>query len=658
MSTKNQAKSRHTIQKSTEDEDEVIEIEEIPTKPIKNKVSQKSKEMAENSSSEATTPNKKKQKKKKKESDLIEIMDIEIPEIDLEKKKVSSPPLRQKKSISKLSENKEKKDEKLSVQSVNKIDVRKKSPFNKEKKGKQSASITLDESDGDENEIKVTTEVKIGNSKSNKKNSSKVTRKKSINSNSKEIAIVQVKKNKKNVVKNGKNNKKNNQEIELLSEESDNDKRKENITRIHVQKRKKYQKDNVLTPNLCTDNVNSGYLSSRKMSHKKEGKSYEKDGVKSKSTIKVSLKEDKIEKKMKNLLGRKRKPDKKVLKSITPNKKSSKSENSNKKSSTPIPTKKTPSQVKLSKAKSRTPFKNIGKKNNKNHDLFDTKMEIEEKKSKKNLVTPELAVLEQLVNEYGLERVLDSLCNSKSNHKNKLDSCIQGLKDSCLDNKINFIVCKMIFSYFESKFNEQEKKFLEKKRATSVNKFTPKKIVRTNSKKSTSKSPIRDTKSIFSVMDQCEGGSPIKIDEEENQESKKNENNEKKINSLEKNKSKNIANVSNEEEKKTDKKMMSIGSHYNKNEEGEIFKYQVASLDGKGNAIFKCYDDKCCGMGTYELETRKFEVTKKHNLKNAEHEYIFNNEKDGDDIIKQLIDKNKSNAQVFKENGERIVRYY
>ena len=103
---------------------------------------------------------------------------------------------------------------------------------------------------------------------------------------------------------------------------------------------------------------------------------------------------------------------------------------------------------------------------------------------------------------------------------------------------------------------------------------------------------------------------------------------------------------------------MSIGSHYNKNEEGHIFKYQVASLDGKGNAIFKCYDDKCCGMGIYELETRKFKVTKKHNVKHAEHEYIINYDKDGEEIFKQLKEKNKSDAQVFKENGERIVKYY
>ena len=49
---------------------------------------------------------------------------------------------------------------------------------------------------------------------------------------------------------------------------------------------------------------------------------------------------------------------------------------------------------------------------------------------------------------------------------------------------------------------------------------------------------------------------------------------------------------------------MSIGFHYNKTNDGEIFKYQVSNLDGKGNAIFKCYDEKCNGMGIYELDSK------------------------------------------------------
>jgi len=38
----------------------------------------------------------------------------------------------------------------------------------------------------------------------------------------------------------------------------------------------------------------------------------------------------------------------------------------------------------------------------------------------KNYVTPELAVLNQLIVEFGFEKVLDSLCKGKLNHKNKI----------------------------------------------------------------------------------------------------------------------------------------------------------------------------------------------------------------------------------------------
>ena len=63
-------------------------------------------------------------------------------------------------------------------------------------------------------------------------------------------------------------------------------------------------------------------------------------------------------------------------------------------------------------------------------------------------------------------------------------------------------------------------------------------------------------------------------------------------------------------------------------------------------------------MGLYEIETRKFTVTQNHNLGHSEHEYIINFEKNGDNVFQDLIKNNKSDAQVFKENGERSVKIY
>ena len=86
---------------------------------------------------------------------------------------------------------------------------------------------------------------------------------------------------------------------------------------------------------------------------------------------------------------------------------------------------------------------------------------------------------------------------------------------------------------------------------------------------------------------------------------------------------------------------MSIGSHYHKNEEdGMLYKYQVYKLDGQGNAVFKCYDDKCASEGIYELDSRKFIVTVKHNLEHKEHDYVNNCDKN-DDIYADICPEEK-----------------
>jgi len=109
---------------------------------------------------------------------------------------------------------------------------------------------------------------------------------------------------------------------------------------------------------------------------------------------------------------------------------------------------------------------------------------------------------------------------------------------------------------------------------------------------------------------------------------------------------------------KKEKKNMSIGSHYYKDKDGMIYKYQVFKLDGKGNAIFKCYDDKCSSEGVYDLDSRIFHVTNKHSLKYNEHDYIINLDKNEDNVFKEMKNLEKNNAQVFKEGNERTVKIY
>ena len=676
MSTKFQVKPKCPIipRKSNEDDEDIIEIEEIPS-PNQVKASQKYKEKTENSSSESTT-NKNAKNTKIDENELIEIMDVEIPDFSKPvKKKASAPAQGQKNNVNKIENENEKKRDKKLIKSVSKIGPKEKKRNAIGKKGEKITNITLNESDNENNEniIQSTTEVKIASQKGknartpdkknknsinkypNRKNTSKTpnkrntsnTQNKKIINKSKENADNHNRKNK-NIekLKNKKNEKNEKEDIiqcQLSEESEDGDNQKKN-SKNKIQKVKKSNKKANTSKDKEKDNYNSGYLSSRKTSLKKQKNSNENENLKSKSTIKVNLKNGAMKEKINNLLGRKRKqPDNQIEKLKTSNKKSNKSE-------TTIVKKYPKQKNKDEKIKSKTPFKNISKKN---IQTYNSKMDIDDNKPKKKCATPELAVLNHLILEYGFEKVLDSLCKPKLDPKNKMDSCLQGLKDSCSNEKLPFLLVKMLFSYFQSKFNDKAKK-PTKKRSTSVKKSNCIKNIIDNFDKSDSKLN-NDTKSIFSMLDHVENVTPIQIEEDEKE---KNKENEKK--SEEKDKNKTVKKPIKEETKneKKDKKVMSIGSHYQKTEGGEIYKYQVSVLDGKGNAIFKCYDDKCSGMAIYELDSRNFTETKKHNLKHSEHEYIMNYDKNGDVVFKDLIESEKSNAQVFKENGERTVKFY
>jgi hypothetical protein len=455
--------------------------------------------------------------------------------------------------------------------------------------------------------------------------------------------LSQDKKNKKNL-KNGKKNKKDEihgQEIELLSEGSDNEIMGGDELKKNSQKRKKN-----LQSFESPDKFNFGYLSCRKISKssKKKENQCENEVPQSKSTIKLSRSNQTY-----NLLGKKRKPEKERTRSINANKNVDKSGSLNKKNS------RNPSQIKVNKVKSKTPYKVIGKRKNNKKDLIELKMDSKKKKISK---ASESGFLSQLADEFGLEKVLDSLCKSKPSKKNNLDSGLKELKDSCDNNRLTFMLCKMIFKYFNSKikesgiFNNENDKTIPTLSEIKIpkNNCNEKDKSMSNKGKSPSKSLKKYDNTNLSVMDICEGGNPIHIGDEDVQE--------RPMKSLSENKIRKVKDDMKEEVGKSKKKMVSIGSHYKKDENGNVYKFQISSLDGKGNAIFKCFDDKCKALGIYELDTKKFTQTSKHNLNHGEHEYIINIEKDGDEVFKELADKNSSDAQVFKENGKRNVKYY
>ena len=646
---------RNNLSKNNKDIEEIIEIEDIPSsKPVRVQISQKKKkkDFVENTSSEATTPFKKKKINKKNDEDLIEIMDVDIP--DLDKKKVSFPALRQKKSKSILPSKKNKKTEKESNQSIPslKLKGKSKSPIFKDKRKNKISSINLYGNNRDEeSDIQMTINEKLDSHKNEKYEGNNI--------NSYKNDFISQNKKYKKIQKINKSNDKASQQIELLSEDSGN----EEYMQMLPQKRKKNNKS--FEPSTT---INAGCLSSNKTSKKENENPNEKDDKKSRTIIKMSSKQDQLNH-MNNFLGKKRKPEKKITESITPKKKNGKSITPNKNnlsSNTSIP-----SKTIANKSRPRTPIKAIDNKSNILEDLRHPKIGVNDKSPKIdiNSNTLEIAVLSQLVDKYGLESVLDSLCQPKLNINNELDSCLQGLKASCDDNRITLMMCKMIFTFFYSKIKEQKDSNQEKEKekvssppiiseipdnkSISNNSMNDKDKLKYEIDKSPSKSNIKFNNSVLSMMDQCIGGGSFQTEDKDKQSQEK-----KEKKTLENNKNTKIKDTKKEEGGKQGKKIMSIGSHYNKEETGKIYKYQVSSLDGKGYAIFKCFDDRCNGMGIYELETKKFVKTNIHKLNHGEHDYIMNNEKDSDEVFKQLIEKDKSDAQVFKENGERIVKYY
>ena len=610
MKSKKQAKRNNIHKKNKdEDEDDIIEIKDITlTKLIKPLALKKQKENSENDSSEATNPYKRRYKRKKTSDDMIEIMNVELKKT------------RHRRLVKQISLKKERKKEKSSIQS--KLTKKEKSPIKKLKKAKYISEINRSEDD----DSKATKE---DDGISMIKNMFKTPIKKSLKNRMKIIHSYD-RKNKNNTKRNKKKEKI--QQIEL-SEDSENESSQEKGSIKTSLKREK--SDNDLDSSFSlSDKSSLGYMTMKKLRDKKKNKSHDKIP---RSTLKLrSKKETK-----KNLLGKKRKAGKKITKLITPKKRPVKKENLSK-----ITKKsKSPFQSKTSKIRSKTPSKSI------------IGMKKLHKNSKRSNIEPELIILDKLITKHGLEKVLDYFCKPKLKRKGKFDSYLEEFKDSISNERNNFILYKMIFSYFNSKIKDIENLIHGQKRSISALKSSIKyklnKISNSENEKYAPKQLIKENSTAFSLNQQKEDDSLIEIETDDIEILDYNIKSEEKENSIGKDNNDNSIMLNEEVKDST-----SIGSHYNKNVDGKIYKYQAYRLDGKGHAIFKCYDDKCSGMGIYELDTMNFEKTKPHNLKHMDHEFIRCCEKDISDIFKELTEKNKSNAQVFKVKGEKTIKYY
>lgn len=102
---------------------------------------------------------------------------------------------------------------------------------------------------------------------------------------------------------------------------------------------------------------------------------------------------------------------------------------------------------------------------------------------------------------------------------------------------------------------------------------------------------------------------------------------------------------------------LGLECHFNKNEDGNIYKYKIVYLLG-GLAIFKCDDDSCKGDGIFDLDKNIFSVGQKHSKEYSEHKFVKNGILDNSIIYNEMNSNKYKDAQILFEENNKIVRFY
>ena len=237
------------------------------------------------------------------------------------------------------------------------------------------------------------------------------------------------------------------------------------------------------------------------------------------------------------------------------------------------------------------------------------------------------------------------------------------IKNTCPGDILPIFLIKMLFNYFDKK---EKNKTIKKKSTQKIIKINDKKEKEIKENKKIS--PLVKSNSVENTNTNTQNEMP-EINDNNNNGIKLLTNSPIKTNIIPvtiepKKENNNVIDLIKEEvpsispTKIKERRNMSIGSHYNKSENGLIYRYQVYKLDGKGNAIFKCYDEKCSGEGIYDLNSKIFKVIQEHDMKHQEHDYILQCDKNDEKVFQEMDDSNKKDAQVFKEGNERTIKMY
>ena len=236
--------------------------------------------------------------------------------------------------------------------------------------------------------------------------------------------------------------------------------------------------------------------------------------------------------------------------------------------------------------------------------------------NKKININLEFKLFYKLVEKYGIEKVVSSLCKNDNIYSNTaIDRMIDKISDTCDKNKFIGNIIKTYYfilkEYMEN--NTEIKNALSNKKNYDQQRILSKSKINNNNK--------------MKINFQINENNMIEIDQ-----------GGVGVGGVEKN-------------------LMKLECHYNKDEEGNIYKYKIMYLLGN-LAVFKCDDDKCNGDAIFDLDKRKFKVEQKHNKKYCEHNFVVNGKIDNDIIYNQMNNNKCVDAQILLKDNSKIVRFY
>ena len=239
--------------------------------------------------------------------------------------------------------------------------------------------------------------------------------------------------------------------------------------------------------------------------------------------------------------------------------------------------------------------------------------------SKKNPPKSQINKANELPQEQGFEKVMQTLLKSNLDEKNTFNSPQKDPMNSSSQEQFNSKV-KFCLLYLNSQIQEIKHRFSKMPPSPS-----PEKNANSNKYECDKSLMIVDNnmilnESFFGTLD---------------------EKKEKNTNEFQ---------IKNNNEKNKDIKEK-IGPYYKRFENGEIYKYERVQIESVRNVIyFKCCDKKCKSEAINDLEQNEFFISKAHDIKYKEHNYIKDNS--DDDAMKIMRDNNYTDLQIIKDNGE------